>query len=83
MTRYEKMKQAQVQVCEMLDDLKRTAQKKVEAALSSGAIDDDSSFMDDNYLLSKAVLSIVFESQPYLTGSLDKSEDYQNLRNFI
>lgn len=66
---------------EMVKSIEAEAVNKVDKALKSGAISDDSDFLKDNSLLALTVLEDVFRE--YKIRTKDYRREADNIQNFI
>lgn len=76
-----KLVQLDLQFTEMLSEIKTSLMQKSQSLLNSGAIDEDSFLMENDYILAKMIISAYMEQKPYQPLSYKK--EYNNIKNFI
>jgi hypothetical protein len=81
MTKKQKAKQTKRQIKEMVKDFEKGLMQKVDSALISGALNENSIFYDDNALLAKAVMDSAMRERPYHSNYY--KTEFDNLHTFI
>ena len=75
---HEKRQQTTLQINDFLDDIRKMALQKLDAAVKSGAV-PEYFYEADSYLLAKAVLDSVMTDRPYRPSSRDIRKDFRNI----
>jgi len=80
MTKEQKFKQVKKQITEMLINAEQTLHEMAWTALNSGALSDE--MLEDNYLLTEAIIDIWCRKRPYEPSS-NFTKEVKNLAKFI
>jgi len=83
MNKDELIKFQQEQTDKLIEDLKPLAREMVKNAWMSGALDEDSFYAQDNYVLAKIIVTILERREQYAPTSTAHKKVLTNLEYFI
>lgn len=79
----ELLKIQDVQIDELLDQLKEKGHKLLRQAYASGAINSENYNDPESYMLAKIIITLLENAHYYYPMSKESKKDFKNLEKFI